>query len=250
VLFAAASIMVVLVGAFAYALVISQGRCRRQAEESFAVQAMITAELTSSLFTSSATSVAAQAVKAFGHRTVTSTQLDSAAKRSHLAYLLILGSDGRVLAASAGTPAAVRDRAPRSPSHIRAALAGNAWLSNVLTGVRGGHSVIEWAFPFQTALGRRVEVEAFDAGVLSGFLQSYLKQRGGNNGQVGYVVDSRQRLVADSSGLGKPGELARASAVRDGRGRYSSGGVERYVTSAPLPGSDWRIVLSEPTSTH
>jgi signal transduction histidine kinase len=249
VLLAATLVVTVLVGAFAFEFVSSQGTSRRQAERSFAVQARVTAQLTSSLFTSSSASTEAQAAKAFGGPTPSSAKLTALAKRSQVAYALILDRQGRVLAATAGTPAAVRNRPVRGASHVRAALAGHAWLSNLMPGVGRGGAVIEWAFPFQTRLGRRVEVEAFDAKGLSGFLRGYLTQPDGNGSQVGYVVDARQRVVADSTGLGKLGTRLPAAIPPNGQGRFHSGEVERYATSEPLAGSDWRVLLTEPTST-
>jgi signal transduction histidine kinase len=248
VLVTAALVVTVLVGAFAFEFVSSQATSRRQAERSFAVQARVTSELTSSLFTSSSATTAAQAAKAFGAPSPSTAVLTALAKRSHLAYAVILDGEGGLLAASAGTPARVRDRPGRSASHIRAALAGHAWLSNLLPAAGRSGAVIEWAFPFQTRLGRRVEVEAFDADVLSGFLGGYLSQPDRSRSQVGYVVDARRKVIADSTGQRKLGAQLPAAIPSDGQGHFGLGEIDRYATSAPLRGSDWRVLLTEPTS--
>jgi len=248
VLAAGTLLVVVLVGAFAYEFVGSEANSRRQAERSFAVQARITSELTSSLFTSSAADGQTQAAKAFGGRSPSREGLTALVKRSHLAYAVILGRDGRVLAASAGTPSAVLRRSAGESSHVRAAVAGRAWLSVLLPGSNGGGRVIEWALPFQTRYGTRIEVEAFDATVLSGFLRGYLKQSEGTLGQAGYVVDDNGRVIADSSGRSRLGDVLTGGVGRRGDGRFRSEGVERYLVSAPLAGSNWRVVLTAPTS--
>jgi light-regulated signal transduction histidine kinase (bacteriophytochrome) len=67
------------------------------------------------------------------------------------------------------------------------------------------------------------------------------------------VLDSQNRLIASAGAAGKLGDrlpypsLLGALAKR-GDGTYRDGGAERYVTSAPVRGSTWRVVLSEPTS--
>jgi signal transduction histidine kinase len=248
VLVSAALVVTVLVGAFAIEFVSSQSSSRRQAERSFAVQAQVTSELTSSLFTSSSATTAAQAAKEFGGSKPSAATLTALAKRSHLAYALILDRAGRLMAASAGTPAAVRNRPARATPHVRAALAGHSWLSNLLPSAGRSGAVIEWAFPFQTRLGRRVEVEAFDANVLSGFLGGYLSQPHRKGNQVGYVVDARRKVIADSTGQRKLGAQLPAAIPGDGQGRFGTGESDLYATSAALRGSDWRVVLTEPTS--
>jgi signal transduction histidine kinase len=234
-----------LMGAFAFLFVDSQAKSRRQAEKAFAAEARITSELTSSLFTSSAASTQAQAAKVFGGPKPSRDALTALVKRSRLAYALILGRDGRVLATSAGTPAAVQVRAA---GHSRIALDGRPWLSDLLPGSgRVGH-VIEWALPFETPVGRRVQIEGFNADVLFQFLRGYLNQRGGSSARIGYVVDGHNLLVAGSGRRGKLGDRLAGALVSVGNGRFRSDGVERYVVSAPLQGSGWRVLLSEPTS--
>jgi signal transduction histidine kinase len=236
-----------LLSAFAYVLIDSQGQSRREAQKSFAAEARITSQLTSSLFTASASATQAAAVKAFGGPTPSQDALAAFVKRSHLAYALILASDGEVLAASPGAPVAARKGAAAS-SHVRAALGGRSWLSGVLPGRGGVGHVIELALPFETAHGRRVEVEGLDADGLSQFLRGYLDQPGNGDIRAGYVVDEHDNLIASSGRTGKIGDHLPGALAGIANGRYRSGGVDRYVVSAPLEGSSWRVLLSEPTS--
>jgi PAS domain S-box-containing protein len=247
-LLGAALVVLGLLGAFAYVVVGSQAQSRRDAEKSFAAEARITAQLTASLFTSSASPAQAQASKAFGGPTPDRAALAALVKDSHLAYALILGGEGRILAASAGTPTAVRQRVAALPAHVRAALAGRPWLSGVLPSAAGMGHVIEFALPFEAAGGRRVELEGVNASVLSRFLGGYLSQPGGSQARAGFVVDGQNRLVAATGRGGRVGaRLPRPLRVVGG-GRYRSGGVDRYLVSAPVQGSGWRVLLSEPTS--
>src|SRR5712691_334222 len=116
VLICAALLVFGLLGAFALLFVDSQAKSRHEAEKAFAAEARITSQLTSSLFTSSAAATQAEAAKVFGGPKPSRYALTALAKRSRLAYALILRRDGRVLAASAGTPAAVQARAA---THVR-----------------------------------------------------------------------------------------------------------------------------------
>jgi signal transduction histidine kinase len=248
VLAAAVVLIIGLFGAFAYEFVHSQRDSRRQAERSFRVQAAITAELTSSLFGSSASSGAAAAAKQFGGRMPSSTVLTAIAKRSHLAYLLILDSRGIALAGSADAPDAARD-APIQRDDLRHALKGEPWLSDLRQIGADAGPVIEWALPFRTKFGPRVELQAFEARSLLAFLRSYLKKSGASPRQSGYIVDGAGRMIADSTGVGKLGSPVSVGVARPGGGRYRSAGAERYVADAQISGSDWRVLLTEPTAT-
>jgi signal transduction histidine kinase len=247
------ALLVTLTGAFGYVIVMSQATSRREAEKGFGAEAAISAQLAASLFTTSATSGAAAAAKAFGGPTVDVGSLTSNARKSRAAYILILDRDGKLIAASRGTPASVRARPTNLPVHIRAALAGATSLSDELPLGAGKGYVLEWALPFETPFGRRVEVSALDPTLIFNFLSSYL---GGTRGEASgraYVLDSQNHIVAASRTAAKPGDRLKVPALLDSlvagpKGAYKEAGVERYFVSAPVQGSTWRVVLSVPTS--
>lgn len=244
VLVVAVLLMSGLFGAFAYEFVRSQADSRHQAERSFRTQAHITSELVSSLFQSTATGTAAGAAKAFGGQTPSAAALTSLAKRSRLAYALVVDSAGHTLAASAGAPPG----AGVSRSELRHALGSQLWLSN-LRHVRGRtNPVIQLELPFTTSFGRRIEVEAFDARLLVTFLSAYLHESGANPAQIGYIVDGENRVVAESTGRLKVGARLRGGLVASHGGPFVADGSQRYVTNSPLAGSQWRVLLSEPTA--
>jgi signal transduction histidine kinase len=240
----AALFMSGLFGAFAYEFVRSQEDSRRQAERSFQVQAHITSELTSSLFHSTATGAASAASKSFGGQAPSAAALTSLAKHSHLAYALVVDSAGHTLAASADAPRG----AGVSPSELRHALASRLWLSNLLRVPGGAHPVIQLEVPFTTSFGRRIEVEAFDARVLVTFLNGYLHESGANPAQVGYIVDGENRVVAESTNRLTLGARLRGGLVAPHGGRFVGDGRTQYAASSPLAGSQWRVLLSEPTA--
>lgn len=180
--------------------------------------------------------------------------LTSLAKQSGRAYMLILDRDGKLIAASRGAPAAVRARATNASKHIRAALEGLSSFSDELPAAAGRGYILEWALPFKTPFGRRVEVSTLDSGLIFNFLSSYLARTRGDASARAYVVDSQNRIVAVSGEAAKPGDRPNApillNALAAGRrqGTYRKNGVERYFVSAPVQGSTWRVVLSEQTN--
>ena len=127
-----ALLVLALLGAFTWVVFDSQSQSRREAERRFAAEAKISAELTAAIFTSTAGSSQAAAAKALGGRTVDERALTSMANRSRSRYVLLLGADGKLLAASRGTPAAIRDRVATESRHIHDALAGRPALSDLV----------------------------------------------------------------------------------------------------------------------
>jgi signal transduction histidine kinase len=248
-----AALGLALLGTFAYVVSDSQATSRREAEKGFGAKAVISAELAASIFTTSATSGEAAATKAFGGRKVNERTLTAFAKKSGHAYMLILDRDGKVLAASRGTPAAARERTTTASKHIRAALNGRSSLSDELPAAAGKGHILEWALPFKTPFGRRVQVSPVDSGLIFNFLSSYLARTRGDASGRAYVLDSQNRVVAASGETAKPGDRPNAPRLlgelaAHPQGTYREGGVERYVVSVPVQGSTWRVVLSEPTS--
>jgi signal transduction histidine kinase len=252
-LIAYAALGLALSGAFAYVVFDSQATSRREAEKGFGAKAAISAQLAASIFTTSASSSKAAAAKAFGGRTVDVGTLTAAAKKSRQAYILILDRDGKLIAASRGAPAAARDRAANHPpKHIRAALAGRSSLSDELPAAGNSH-VLEWAMPFETPFGRRVEITPIDSALIFNFLSGYLARTRGDASARAYVLDSRNRVVAASGGAAKPGARPNAPGLLEKlaggpQGTYRERGVDQYFTSAPVESSSWRVVLSERTS--
>jgi len=259
----AAAIAVVLLGVFGYVLANGQATSRDQAEQRFLAQATIAAGLTKAIFSASDAPQVGAASKSFGAATIDPRTLTALAKRSSLAYAYIAGSGGRVLAASPGIPASASGTPGRPSVAISQALdGGQPWFSDLFRGPHGQY-LIEQAIPFPTSFGRRVEVLAYPAALLSGFLSSYLVGALPDKTSNGLVLDGHGRIVASSvSGvavgrLPSAGFLAVlasrpvASAVQ---GQYNASIATgrrgaRYVVAAAIGGSDWRVGLTEPTST-
>jgi signal transduction histidine kinase len=247
-----AVVLLALLGGFTYVVLDSLVQSRKETEKRFGAEAVISAQLASSIFTTSARTGQAAAAKAFGGATVDVNVLTSFAKRSGWTYALILDRHGEVLAASRGTPAAVR-LGRGDAVHVRRALEGRPSLSDILPVGAGRERTLEWAVPFETPFGRRVQVEALSPTLIFNFLSGYLRQPDGNAERHAYVLDSGKRIVGAAGFPAKPGDaldergLVAATGTRT-HGTYGQSGVERYFASAPVQGSTWRVVLSEQTS--
>lgn len=197
------------------------------------------------MVTSSAVSMEAQAAKSFGGSRPDVLALTALVGRSRgLLYAFVADGSGRVLARSKGAPEAVGGRAGEREV-VRGALSGQVWLSNLLVPASHGAAVIELAVPLRTASGPRVLVEGLEARLLSVFLDGYFGRLGRGSGQVSYVVDANNRVIANSAGSVSGDRLPAAVAAG---GSVTVAGVHRYVAAAPLAGSSWRVLLSEPTA--
>jgi signal transduction histidine kinase len=224
-------------------------------------QATIAAGLTRAIFSATVAPEAAAASKAYGGKAISPRILSALAKGSGLAYAFIAGPTGRVLASSPGAPALVSGAPGGASVAVGQALRGHPWFSDLFRGARGGY-LIEQAIPFSTSFGRRVEVLAYPAASLSGFMSSYLVGALPDKTSHGLVLDGRGRIVASSVSGVSVGKLPSSRLLAILRSAPSSASVQgeydvttgaskgtRYVAAAPIGGSDWRVGVTEPTST-
>jgi len=246
-----ALVVVALLAAFTVLGLRTRADARRQAEQRFAGEATLTASLTAAILQTSVTAAEQAAAKQLGSATVTTAALDQLASRSKLAYVILLDSHGRVLASSSGAAASARARRLRATDpQVASALAGRPYLSNVLTlGSGPVQRVVEWALPFPAAAGRRVELEAFDPALLSGFFGSYLAQAAKSGGGAAFILDRRGRVLGDGSGKIAPGGLPKSAALIESlplraSGRFRFNGSSRFFASSDVQGTSWRVVMT------
>jgi signal transduction histidine kinase len=255
-----AALVAVILAGFALVVVDSeatwsdaQAKGRHEAEARFSTEARISAQLTSSIFSTATATSTAAATKAFGGATIDAAALEALVRRSRLDYAAVLGSDGKVLAATSHAPASLtRGSGNLSPS-VKAALAGKPSLSDVRPSSSNGGPIIEWALPFKAGTGQRVQIQGFKAQTLFAFLSGYLVNGKPDPTSPRYILDSKGQVVAATTGGLKPGDTLRAPGLlralaRAESGRYFQSGSQRFFTTSPVQGSTWRIVLSEPAS--
>ena len=252
----AAAIVAVLLGVFGYVLASSQATSRHEAEQRFQAQATIAAGLTKAIFSAIDSPQVQTAIRSFGSARIDPRALTALVKHSGVAYAYVAGDRGQVLAASAGARAAGARESGNLA--VARALGGTSWFSDLVRGSGGGYLVAQ-AIPFPTRFGRRVEVLAYPARLLSGFLGSYLGGALPDETSDGYIVDGRGRIVASSVfGVAIGGQpsaqfvavLRSHPAASSVSGRYdvTSGrhATQRYLAAASIGGSDWRVAITEP----
>lgn len=238
------ALLIGLIGAFAYLVVHFENDSRSQARQQFAQQARLTAQFTGSLLSTSS-GIGATATKAFGGKTIDQHVVDATAKAGQVAYVVVLDAHGHRLAASTGTP-------PGSAvgPQIQHALAGTGWFSSLID----KKAIFEWAQPFQTRYGRRVQVQGFPATVFATFLNGFLKSAQSGGGGLAFVLDANNRIIATSSTRFKLGQRPKSAgliaALRSGRteGEYHYSGAERIYASDPIQGSEWKAVTATTTA--
>jgi signal transduction histidine kinase len=243
-------VLLALLSVFAYLLVDSQSRVRNESQKRFQTRAALSAGLTESIFSVAGAQGQREAAKDFGGRTVSKAALAKRVKESKQKYVLILDGNGKLLAASPGTPGYARRAVARTPVHIARAIKGRAYLSSVISR-HNQPDTIEFALPYKSRFGLRVLVNAGRARPFAKFLSSYLGRARESASMMAYVVEKGGRVIA-SAGSPKQATMLSsdlAAALRGGpRGTYNEGDSESFFASTPVAGSDWRVVLSEPTS--
>lgn len=233
----ATALTVALLAFFAYSLAHSQQQQRQDLEKRFKDRADVSAALTGALFAIGGQQGQVENAVKFGGAKIDPAALAATARRSRALYAEVIGSDGRVLAATPHAP----PRMAVAPYVAKALATGKTQLSNLLPGPHGVFR-LDYASPFPTTHGRRVEVNGLSGKFLAQFLGGFLNRVPNVSEARSYIIDGNGKVVG-ASGLGKPlPEAALAAAVAKGKqGSYDD---NRYFTSAAIEGSPWRIVLS------
>jgi signal transduction histidine kinase len=226
----AATLVVAALGLFAFLLLDNRAAQRENLEARFQAGAKVTAALVESVFGSSVQQAAQQNARDFGGPTVSLERLNRRTEKSHLAYGVVLGPDGSLLAATSSAGPDVLQRLLKRPEHIAQVLEGGKPYR--LTGFVGP-STLEYASSFQSESGeRRVIVQGFPTTLLSVFLSGVLDKIPSLAPQRAYVVDGKNRVIA-SNGSATLGEVA--PVIDD---------PDRTNAEASVAGSEWRILLS------
>jgi hypothetical protein len=236
-----AALIVLLLAFFAYSLLHSQRQQRQDLEKRFSDRADVSAAVTDAIFNSAGSQTQIQNAVRFGGATIDPATLVRVARQSQSPYAEILGSDGRVLAATPGAPRRSLASAPYAAKALRS---HRIELSDVLRGPAGA-PVIESASPFVTSHGPRILLSGVRSTLLSRFLGGFLKEVPNVAAATSYVVDSKNMLVAGTgAGVHAGARLTdRELAAALAKGKHGSYGDGRYFASAPVGGSPWRVAL-------
>jgi signal transduction histidine kinase len=242
-----AAILAVALGTLTYAVVDANSSSRHQLQRAFDQRAPIAAALFTSLLQGGIASPVTSTVRG---RTVSAADLQALGQEGEQ-RLAIYTATGRLLiaqqfTASAPAPSVTRER----PAVMQAVAEGTA-ISNIL-GSRPNAS-LELDVRYRTPFGERVEVTEFALGEISSLLPVYMSTLAVPGGQA-FIVDGAERVIASNLRRVAPGThvsdaaLLRAAAGSP-TGAYELGDVPTHFTSALIPGTQWRVMLSVPDTT-
>jgi signal transduction histidine kinase len=244
-----AGVATVLLASFAVALVTTQRSARDDVADRFHDRAARAAAVTQSLFVVANSIGENDLGKTYGAERLTAAQLDAANEAGSNLYVAVVDARGELLATTSATPPAVLRHLRSVPSHIRKAVGGQpSALSDVLTDLIPGTPVIEYASSFDTSFGRRTLVTGLSGEFLGLFLGGLLARGPNAEPAAIYILDSNGRIVGapgirSSTGIPREPGL-RTAYLQQREGEFSSAGSKRYITSAPIPGTPWRVAMS------
>lgn len=239
----AALILVVVLGLLGVQLLSSQTSARQNVVSRFRDRAQVMSALAQAVLASATASTPASRV--YVTRSVSGRLLDRAVAQGHLVYAVLLGQDGRLIAASRTLSPAARQQVLASAA-LKPALAGTRGsFSDVHPGGSGQEGVIDLAVPLRTPFGRRVLVSGVSTPLLSAFLGGYLRRVPTPGGEA-YVLDSRGAVVGTSDPRRAVGQRVADPGLIGAAQRLSSGSYagNRYFVAVAVPGSTWRVVLT------
>jgi hypothetical protein len=235
-----ASLVVALLGVFAYSLAHAQSQARGDVQQRFRDVASVSAALTGGVFESAIGTAQQTAARKLGGPTISQRELTSQATTGMNPYIEVFDAHGKLLGATPGAPGA-----PPGPSVQHALASGRPGVSDVISG-SGTAGVMEYSLPFRSPTGARVEVSGIRVGLLSAFLTSFLAKVPNFAGSTSVILDSHGVILGGPQFLtevGRPiGDRSLLAALaRSNHGDYGSG---RYFAAAPISASTWRAVIS------
>jgi len=237
-------LFVALVVASAAALRSEHATARRDLESAFAERAKVSAALTRSLFESTTASARATDAKLYGGKRVSQAAVDAGAAAGKSTDLLVLAADGHIIAASANTPAPVRQAMASRPPVVRDALAGRAFALSDVMALGPRNAVVQFALPFDTPSGKRVLVSGFPPQLLSGFFAGYLAGAATSKSSQAFMIDGKGSILA-GAGMPAPHGALDARLLRATlRGTHGTFAPDRYFAASRVQNSDWRVVVT------
>ena len=235
---------------FALQLAASQRDSRDDIETRFQERADVAAALTESLFSATTASSTAQAdqAKTYGGDVSTAT-MDRAAKQGSSVFQALFDEQGKLIAASSGTPKPLLEELEAGPAWLKGVADGAPYgLSGVLDAGELGETVA-FATGVILPFERRILVTGTDPTLISDFVGGYLAEVPATDDGDAYMLDDSATVIADASGEQKPGQMVAApglaEAVSSGtpEGEY---GDDQFYAQAPVANSSWEVVTTSP----
>lgn len=162
----------------------------------------------------------------------------------------LLDAQGEVIRAQPNVPGLAGTDVSLEYAYLTDAMRHGSGVSDVVPSSVGGAPVVAFAVPFSTPTGRRVFSLGFAVSRTPlGAFTSHLLTLPGNRV---YLVDDRGTLITGGAPTGIGTSLAQRDPAmalalrRETSGSYPSSRGTQVLASAPVAGTPWRIVASEP----
>ena len=237
-----AGVVFALLAVFALELSNNQARSRHNVEGQVRDRAVLSAALIDSLFQSVQQQVP-QDEQTYGTRVVTGAQMQAALTQGDV-YSALLGSDGRVLATSAGLSPQAQAQL-NSSAALALLRAGDPYGLGNFTQY-GSAGSIDFAVSFPTSYGTRTLITGFTPQALSQFIEGELKHVPGVSGSLNYLVDGNNVVLASTNPKVSIGQRLSVAGAAQALDHPSADTHDIYFDQQKLTNSTWRVVLTSP----
>jgi signal transduction histidine kinase len=238
----AAGLVLALLMVFAIELSGTQTSSRDAVEAQVHERAVLTGALIDSLLRFVWQSVPQDAT-AYGSRTVQDRTMD-AAQGQMGGYLVLVNSDGAVMASSAGFTAQARAGLAKSTA-LQLVLSGKPYALGNLSPY-GKTSTIDFDIALHTHYGTRVLIDGFEPTVVSGVVTAELDRIPGARGARNYLVDGNDVVLATTTRTSRVGHIINEPGAIQALAHPSADVDGSYFDEFGLTNSQWRIVLVAP----
>jgi len=243
--------LLVLLGALATGIVLTQRQAKSRLESSFALRGQSSAQFVATYLSEQASREHEAAARFLASPRVSSARFSVVAGSLGSAGAVLLDGSGRVLdavpshALRKGTPLAA------DYSHLAEAERGRLGISGVVTSPVTGAAVTAIAVPYRTREGRRVLSGDYPAAGLA--LDALVDHTISYPQHEVFLVDGSVQVIAASprvfsSTLGAADPWLATATRHSSTGPVPGAGVPSTFTTARVPGSSWRIVIAVPNS--
>ncbi len=241
--------LLALLAGLAAAIVLSRDQARSQIQSNFALRSASSARFASTYLAEQAERQNKAATSFLATRRASARNFQTIAATLNSSAAVLLDGSGKVLDAYPSAPG-LRGRAIASGyPDLRAAEHGRVAVSEVISSPVTANTATAIAVPYSTAAGRRVLSADYTANGLA--LDALVGHTISYRQHEVYIVDASERLVAaspmtDAVTLAQASpELARAAAHAT-HGPVAVPGAPSTFTSAPVPGTSWRLLIAVP----
>jgi signal transduction histidine kinase len=230
------AVTAVLLAGLAYLMVAANHSSRQDLEHGVRQRAKLAAALIEATFDSTIVPSSQAGSDGLHGQTVGTAAVRKATGGIGTAGVLI-GPDGRVLAAWPARSAPVGTRVDSMAGPVEAVLRGRPWA----LGLDPPGRVVNLATVVKTPYGRRVSVSSFPTALLQPFLGTLLSRVRTGREDNAFLIDTQGTVLGTAGGTPS---AARRTLPPRGTGTVRIDGREAFYVNAPIRGTDWHVVVT------